>query len=117
MKQSIRKFVALVLLLLFAGFYAGTTLFVHSHLINGEQIVHSHPIFGGDDSAHSHSQAEIDLITHLTTFSILFAATLILSGFVCAYVATIWVRNVHWSDGDEECFASLRAPPATALLA
>lgn len=46
--------IAAALLLVFASFYCGNTLFIHSHsLLDGERVVHSHPYLPG--SHHSHS--------------------------------------------------------------
>ncbi|GFI13798.1 hypothetical protein IMSAGC008_01332 [Muribaculaceae bacterium] len=42
------------LLLIFAFFYCGNTLFIHSHrLLDGERVVHSHPYLPGGQHSHS----------------------------------------------------------------
>lgn len=47
---------ALSLLLIFAMFFCGNTLFVHVHSYdNGNRVVHSHPYMPG--SSHSHSDS------------------------------------------------------------
>jgi hypothetical protein len=45
-------------LLLFGGYYAASSFFYHTHLIGGQQIVHSHP-FSDHDEGHSHSRDEL----------------------------------------------------------
>lgn len=66
MRQSLRKNIALSLLLLFVSYTAGITLFYHSHVINGVTIVHSHPF--NKNSSHTHSAVELDLIHQLNHF-------------------------------------------------
>jgi len=41
-KQSITKFLKLLPLFLFIGYYSGVTLFFHIHIVNGQVIAHSH---------------------------------------------------------------------------
>jgi len=56
--------------LLFVGYYAGITMFYHTHNVNGQLITHSHP-FVHDKSnkspfeSHSHSSSEYSLIQQL----------------------------------------------------
>lgn len=60
-----RQRIISLLLLLTIGFYlGGSTLFIHSHDINGINIVHSHP-FSGNPSSHSHSGSSVDTISRL----------------------------------------------------
>lgn len=62
------------LLLLFAGYYGGITLFFHTHTLKGEVIVHSHP-FKHDSSNkspfenHNHGKGEYALIHLLNNVS------------------------------------------------
>lgn len=50
-----------------------TTLFVHSHNIDGRDIVHSHP-YTGAATSHSHSSAHADLISRIASPEMLAAA-------------------------------------------
>lgn len=56
---------AMLLILLFAAYYCGSTLFVHSHLIGfGDKIVtHSHPYL--PNSNHTHTDYEFNAIACL----------------------------------------------------
>lgn len=57
-----------LLLILFIGYYSGITLFYHTHLVNGEIIVHSHPFSKTKQSpfqSHAHSSAAYVQIQHL----------------------------------------------------
>ncbi|MBD5276264.1 MAG: hypothetical protein HDS30_01190 [Bacteroides sp.] len=54
-----------LLLVLFALYYAGSTLFVHSHRTWHGIETHSHPYL--PNSTHNHSDAEFSLISMLNT--------------------------------------------------
>ena len=63
--RQFRQQIISYLLLLTIGFYlGGSTLFVHSHNIDGIKIVHSHP-FSGNPSSHSHSSSSVDTVSRL----------------------------------------------------
>lgn len=117
MKQSLRKILALSLLLLFASYYAGATLFIHSHSIDGEQIVHSHPIFGGEGSSHSHSKAEINLIANLTSFALVVVAAIALSQVYVEMLGVFATPVVVADDLYKGHRAQLRAPPVIVVAA
>lgn len=53
------------MLMLFLSYQAGTTLFTHAHVIDGRVITHSHPY---NSQAHSHSDAQIFALGHVSTF-------------------------------------------------
>ncbi len=63
------------LTLLFIAYYFSITLFYHSHVINGKEVVHSHFYWNAKDTSgkpvkHNHSQSElvtINIITHFVT--------------------------------------------------
>lgn len=69
--RQFRQQIISYLLLLTIGFYlGGSTLFVHSHNIDGIKIVHSHP-FSGNPASHSHSSSSVDTISRLqNTFGV-----------------------------------------------
>lgn len=50
------------LLILFALYWCGITLFTHSHVVNGVVIVHSHPY----KTEHTHTQAQFETIFYLS---------------------------------------------------
>ena len=65
------KFLQLILLVLFIGYYGSITLFPHSHIVNGVTIVHSHPYKTDKSSVPSklpHTGKEIMLIQTLSGF-------------------------------------------------
>ena len=62
--RQLRAYCAVVLLALFSCYYAGISLFFHTHIVNGSTVVHSH-LGGGADHNHSDSQyAVIDILSN-----------------------------------------------------
>lgn len=56
MRKRLKNIGALLLLVLFAGYWSCVTLFPHVHHIDGLLYVHSHPYSGpADNPTHSHS--------------------------------------------------------------
>ena len=104
------------LLLLFLGYYVSTTLFTHTHIVNGAVIVHSHPYipFSGEKPAnHQHSTNGFVLIHFLSHFAITFVALFILLNAIHSFIhQIIIIRNT----GNYKVFNGfytflLRAPP------
>ena len=117
MKNSVRRILSVALLLLFACYSASATLFVHSHLIDGEQIVHSHPLFGGDAASHTHSSAEARLIAALTDVVVVVAATVVVAAAIehlLRVVVSPYVAHFEYYEGHSR---SLRAPPVAFFAA
>ena len=89
------------------------SLFVHSHVVNGVTIVHSHPF--NKDVEHTHSTAEFQLIHHLShvviTTGILFSFLLLFTPILLSVfqIDPDASRPISWYTG---CI-SLRAPPFT----
>lgn len=117
MKQTARKILAIIGLLLFSCYYAGTTFFSHTHWIDGQQIVHSHFSFGGDGTSHSHTKAEIQLIAALSSFAITVAATIALREVDCRLLEVIFTPEVPRFNLFAGHSTSLRAPPVVACVA
>ena len=60
MEHRHNKLIAVLLLGVFAFFYCGNTLFVHTHILGDSVIVHSHPYL--PSAHHSHSGQSLDSI-------------------------------------------------------
>ena len=116
-KQTARKILTIIGLLLFSCYYAGTTFFSHTHWIDGQQIVHSHFSFGGDGTSHSHTKAEIQLIAALSSFAIIVAATIALREIDCRLLEVIFTPEVPRFNLFAGHSTSLRAPPVVACVA
>lgn len=65
MRRNPAKIPALLLLGVFAFFYCGNTLFLHTHIIEGNKIVHSHPYL--PSGTHSHSSQALESIAGFNT--------------------------------------------------
>ena len=105
------------LLLLFCSYRVSITCFVHSHVVDGRIITHSHPYRGvPDNPGHSHSSAQlllIEFLSHIVMMSAISAAMAhVLFGkiflrktscdFICKHAGIISY--------------SLRAPPYSPVL-
>ena len=67
--RHLRTYCAVILLALFSCYYAGISLFFHTHIVNGSTVVHSH-LGGSADHNHSDSQyAVIDILSHFQSES------------------------------------------------
>lgn len=117
MKQTARRILSAALLLLLASYFASATLFIHTHSIDGEQIVHSHFSFGGDGTSHTHSKAEIQLIATLSSFAMIVAATIALREVDRKLLGTIITPILTRKSTSAARYISLRAPPVVALAA
>lgn len=109
MKLLRKNIVKYLLLLLFAGYCGGVTLFIHSHKVEGREVTHSHPYSSPD---HQHSNAALQVISQLNNFS-----TTVFSTVVVIAVALLLVRSSYHIDNDAchhqtQYFSNgLRAPP------
>lgn len=63
--RCIKTYTALFLMVVFCSYYAGISMFSHTHIANGSFIVHSH--FGGD-AEHDHSDSQYAVIDILSNF-------------------------------------------------
>jgi len=66
-----KKFFAASVLSLFLAYLAGTSCFLHTHIVNGVTIVHSHFYNSpsedtGERNSHQHSTSELTLIATLS---------------------------------------------------
>lgn len=64
--STFRIILSVFMLALFLSYQASTTLFTHTHIIDGRVITHSHPY---DSQAHSHSDAQIFALGHISSFA------------------------------------------------
>ena len=67
--KNFRKYIAIGLMMIFCSYYAGISMFSHTHIANGSSVVHSH-LGGTADHDHSDSQyAVIDILSHFQSES------------------------------------------------
>lgn len=109
-----RKLGALLLLLLFTEYLGSTTLFVHSHHIDGQLIVHSHPYSGTTDNPnHSHSTQQCKAISLLSFFTALAAILGLPSLAVSMPSHALAIRRASVLRLTPAVHFGLRSPPAT----
>ncbi len=65
-----RQWMARLMLVLFVAYYANITFFPHTHIINGQKIVHSHVLWAGHTTTADggHSTSTITLIKQLSNY-------------------------------------------------
>jgi hypothetical protein len=68
MSQKSKQIIALILIAVFAFYYANICSFYHSHIINGVTIVHSHIHNKAHTQTGTHSSSELTLISVLSAF-------------------------------------------------
>lgn len=108
MAEFRHRILAVMLAVLFTGYYAGNTLCEHVHYVDNVMVVHSHP-FGG--SGHTHTSAGMQALTMfnatliytLTEASAMAVATTV--AMVLTVAATVSVTTRYKGS------VSLRAPP------
>jgi hypothetical protein len=107
------KTLQLLLVILFMGYYGGTTLFIHSHTIHGEQITHSHPY---STPCHGHTSNQVQQISELSTFHSLDELSL---NIIEALLSCIKVEYRCFSEiyrYNDVAIKQLRAPPVFLFM-
>lgn len=100
-------------MMLAIGIYlASSTLFIHSHTIDGRVVVHSHPFLGGS-TAHTHSDSSVDTIYRLTMPNAMTADSVVTVPYTTLTVAAVESRIVDAAYAAEHSISLLRAPPAS----
>ena len=89
-----------------------TTLFIHSHNIEGIEIVHSHPY--NPSGAHSHTRGHILLLNDTPIHDALIVESMASYEPYSTEVTTIEVRHYSPIIAQFSLHHSLRAPPAKA---
>ena len=100
---------ALILLVIFCSYFAGISLFSHTHIANGSSIVHSH-LGGGEEHSHSESQyAVIDILTDFQSECAAISYGIATPFFQLSESLTVHHTPFHLSE--EGTVHSLRGPP------
>ncbi len=83
-KKLNNKFAKNFFLILFLGFLGSTIFFNHTHISDGQIIVHSHPFKAGPDGKplHEHNDTSYSLIHLLNNFYAIVATGIILSHII-----------------------------------
>ena len=113
-KQQTRyQGIAISLLLIFMLYWAGISLFTHSHVVNGVVIVHSHPF----STEHTHSAHSLETILFHTGITVL--TTDLQSFRLIVLFVLLAIFLVPACSSASQSFVSkdnlLRGPPASAF--
>ncbi len=69
-KGKSKYIMSLCLLILYMVFQAGTSVFPHTHIVDGEKMVHSHP-YSSANHTHTEDQvAAIELLSNVQTLEV-----------------------------------------------
>ena len=108
MAEFRHRILAVMLAVLFTGYYAGNTLCEHVHYVDNVMVVHSHP-FGG--SGHTHTSAGMQA---LTMFNAMLIYTLTEAAAMAVATTVAMVLTVAVTVSVTTSYkgsVSLRAPP------
>ncbi len=114
----IRRIYVSFLMVLFLGYYVSITLFYHTHIVQGDTIVHSHPYKTDNKGlpSHSHSEKGYIIIHFLSCFSVFIFLFFFNFKTITPIVYKIIFRTSRIT-GNSSCnlVYSLRAPPLDML--
>ena len=105
-------FIGTLLLTIFAWYWCSATLFSHEHFIDGERIVHSHPLAG---SSHTHTSSQLQTISHLAMFLALVVPIAIALCKYDGFKSEIAIESTEKIASADHLVYALRAPPASLL--
>ena len=100
---------------LYMSYYAGLTLFSHSHIINGATIIHSHIHADSHHNTNSggHTKQSTTLIAQISQFEYVdFSCDCIINPPQLSLHEDKFVETTHWEASIHLENPSLRAPPA-----
>ena len=111
MRENVYKWLKVLLTCMFIMYMGEISFFVHTHVINGITIVHSHPF--NNENSQDHTNTELELIHNLNTVSLtddLFSFSIQNVTLVCfGEILYPITESVIPSDSQNNLF--LRAPP------
>ncbi|MDR2232873.1 MAG: hypothetical protein LBE56_07095 [Tannerella sp.] len=114
--HHIKKTLSFLLITLFLSYYAGTTFFSHSHVINGATIIHSHPHAEShhDTAGGNHTEHSITLIAQISHVDCTnLACTDIFYTPNIPQTRNIDIATTHTTNTVYLNTLSLRAPPSS----
>lgn len=102
----------LFLVIIFLGYYVGSTDFMHTHELDGQIIVHSHFYFPGANGqpAHSHSAAAFNTIAQLNLITGV-AAHYMAPAMLLTLLAVFFFEGFSKIVRQSSSTLHLRAPP------
>ena len=112
--DKVRKTASLFLIALFVSYYAGATLFSHTHIISGITVFHSHLHTDAhhDTKSGGHTENSIILISQISHLDYVnFSCNGILKPLQLPLHEYKFVETTHWITLIHLENLSLRAPP------
>ena len=103
-----KKIVSLFLVALFMSYYAGTTLFPHTHKYAWGTVTHSHPY---SSASHTHTANALYFIHNLNNLLFVFGTTIFCFGLLFASNALFSLVNTRRVKSLLIGCIQLRAPP------
>lgn len=100
-------------MILFCCYYAGISMFSHTHIVNGSSIVHSHL---GGDSGHDHSDSQyavIDILSQFQSESAVDFCSVDTPFFSSSELVTAYIPSSH--PNELQAVPTLRGPPQRAF--
>lgn len=113
MQRRVQYILATLHLLVIIFWLGGTTLFVHSHIIDGQDIVHSHPYTGSADD-HSHSTDSVLQISRIANVDMLSGDGSYEESIIAEFDLVESIDNSEQITHVDISGVSLRAPPVRA---
>lgn len=104
------KYVAWLLVLLFAVFYGESTLFVHTHSYEWGTVTHSHPFM--PSSSHQHTQNECQAIDMLSAFVVDSLPELPVIACLLTAISVVFAGLSLGYRNHRTASVTLRGPPA-----
>ena len=109
--RSRERIISFVLLLIIGLYVGGSTLFIHTHNVEGRNIVHSHP-FSGTPTSHSHSATSFDTISRLTNSDYVVDSTISVECSITTQTPLYRATYSEHCNSTKGSIYSLRAPPS-----
>ena len=113
-RDTLRKIGGLLLLVLFLEYFGSNTLFMHSHVINGVPVTHSHPYPTGKagGTGHTHTSSSIHLLHHLSAGFLFIVAALFLPELFGRKYLVPGIRKAPRPKTNHHIHFPHRGPPA-----
>lgn len=110
-----QRYIAAIMLVVFAFFYCGNTLFLHTHTgEDGHRIVHSHPYFPNAQHTHSSNALWLIALSNAAVSSAQRSGELILPHITGTYtLLTEAPRLLAECTGTDDCTSGLDPPSFT----
>lgn len=109
MQEKLKALLRIALVALFLSYYAGVTLFSHTHTYSWGKVTHSHPYI--PSGHHSHTTAGLQMIDNLSQLHIIASTTVALCAFM--KLLTTLASSLHGLVVQRLIsYSLLRAPPS-----